>query len=86
MIYRSSVRVTDGYVFVPTDKNISRKLQINREDSPELLPSSKRHVWGRLLTLGSVGVKVSYCNDHCCTAMLKIISTLANGWLTEHNA
>lgn len=60
-IYRSSVRMTDGYIFVPTDKNISRKLQMNREDNPELLPSSKRHVWGRLLTLGSVGIKVSYC-------------------------
>ena len=55
------MRVTDGYIFVPSDKNSSKEMQISREDSPELLPSSKRHVWGRLLTLGSVGVKVSYC-------------------------
>ena len=56
--------MTDGYIFVPIDKNISKKLQINREDSPELLPSSKRHVWGRLLTLGSVGIKVCKLSDN----------------------
>lgn len=53
------MRLTDGYIFVPSDKDDAKKLLITREDSPELLPSSKRHVWGRLLTLGSVGVKVS---------------------------
>ena len=58
------MRVTDGYIFVPSDKNSSKKLQISREDSPELLPSSKRHVWGRLLALGGIGVKVSNFVGH----------------------
>jgi len=52
---RVSLRVSDGYVFVPSDKNSS---QISRMDRPELLPSSKRHVWGRLVTLGNFGSKV----------------------------
>ena len=52
------MRVTDGYIFVPSSKSNSKKLQISREDNPELLPSSKKHVWGRLLTLGGSGVKV----------------------------
>lgn len=52
---RASLRVTDGYVFVPSDKSSS---QISIVDRPELLPSSKRHVWGRLVTLGNFGSKV----------------------------
>ncbi|XP_065892546.1 bridge-like lipid transfer protein family member 2 isoform X2 [Dysidea avara] len=53
---RASVRFTDGYVFVPSDKNSSR---ISRMDRPELLPSTKRHVWGRLVTLGNLGSKAT---------------------------
>jgi len=59
---RISLRVSDGYVFVPTDKNSSR---ISRMDRPELLPSSKRHVWGRLVTLGNLGSKVCVCVFVC---------------------
>lgn len=69
-ICRASVRVTDGYIFVPSDKNSSVMLQITREDSPELLPSSKRHVWGRLLTLGSIGIKVNHCDECSINSIL----------------
>ena len=56
VVFSFSARLENFYVyFNVTDEE---KVGIYVKDTPSILPSSKKHLWGRMFELGSTSVKV----------------------------
>ena len=64
-VFSSSARLENFYLFIDTSYRLlegacSTLGSIPLLDNPALLPSSTKHVWGRVVALGSCSVQVFF--------------------------